>query len=180
MTDVERVYNELRAVLSLLKERGEPSDIISFEQLAAKTLVLCAASYFERQICSMLLEVAGATGTTVVFRTFINKQALERRFHSMFNWNSANANAFFGLFGPDVKDWMADLIAADDALVRAVREFMFINSQRNRLVHENFAAMSIDVTLEEVWQKFNTASQFTAWLPERLAEASRAGGVPAA
>jgi hypothetical protein len=96
------------------------------------------------------------------------------------NWDRANANTFFGLFGPEIRDWMAGLIAADDALPAAVREFIFINSQRNRLIHGNFAAMSIEVTLEDVWQKFNIASQFTAWLPVRLTQASRAGGVPVA
>jgi hypothetical protein len=73
---------------------------------------------------------------------------------------------------------MRDLVDADDSLARAVREFMFINSQRNKLIHGNFAAVSIDVTFEEVWQKYTVASQFTAWLPLRLTEASQAGGVP--
>src|SRR5438105_109253 len=116
MSDVDRIYKELSAVRTLLREKGPPSDVVSFEELAAKTLLLCAASYFEREICSCLLRVARETGASAVFCTFIEKQALERKFHSMFDWKQPNANAFFGLFGQEVRDWMRDLVKADDNL----------------------------------------------------------------
>jgi hypothetical protein len=178
MTDVDRIYGELSAVRDLLREKGPPSDVVSFEELAAKTLLLCAASYFERQICSSLLQIARETGSSVLFCTFIEKQALERKFHSMFDWKQSNANAFFGLFGQDVRNWMRDLVKGDDGLSDAVREFMFINSQRNRLVHGNFAATTAEVTFGEVWQKYQMALKFTEWLPIRLREAAALGGVP--
>lgn len=179
MNDVERVYNELRAVRALLTERGEPSDLVAFEQLSAKTLLLCAASFFERYISASLLETAGATGTSPIFRTFIEKQALERKYHSMFDWDRSNTNKFFALFGPDIRDWMKGIIDADDALAASVREFIFLNSERNKLVHGNFAAISTDVTVEEVWQKFTAAEKFSEWLVGKLKEAAEAGGVPA-
>ncbi len=177
MNDVERVHAELATVRAVLAARDGPSDLIAFDQLATKTLLLCAASYFERVICSSLLETAAATGTKPVFRTFIEKQALERKDHTMFDWESSNANKFFGLFGDDFRNLMKQLVSTDDDLTAAVREFMFITNERNKLVHGNFAGISTDITFQEVWKKFSQAVKFAEWLPEKLREVAESGNV---
>lgn len=177
MNDVERVYHELSAVRDLLRAQGTPSDVVAFEQLAAKTLLLCAASYFERSICSSLLEVAGETGSVQLFCTFIEKQALERKFHSMFDWKQPNANKFFALFGQEFSVWIRKQIRDDAGIDQSVREFMFVNNQRNILVHGNFAAISAEVTFEEAWSKYQAALRFVEWLSIKLREA--AAGLPA-
>jgi hypothetical protein len=178
MNDVERVYNELNAVRALLRAQGTPSDVVAFEELGAKTLLLCAASFFERTVCSLLLEAARETGSIPIFCTFIEKQALERRFHSMFAWETSNANKFFGLFGQEFSGWIRQQVRDDAAIDQSVREFMFVNNQRNILVHGNFAAISAEVTFDEAWGKYQTALRFVEWLPVKLREVA-AGGVPA-
>jgi hypothetical protein len=180
MTEVERIYEELVAVRSLLEQKGSASDLVAFENLAAKTLLLSAASFFERQICASLIRVASETGTKDIFCTFIEKQALERRFHTLFDWNRQNANSFFSLFGPDLKNRLQAAVAADGSLEKSVQDFMFVNSQRNRVVHSNFAAASAEATFDELWQKFNSALEFSNWLPNQLKEAAQAGGEPVA
>jgi RiboL-PSP-HEPN len=179
MNDVERVYHELSAVRDLLRAQGTASDVVAYEELGAKTLLLCAASYFERTICSSLLDVAKDTGSTTLFCTFIEKQALERKFHSMFDWDRSNANKFFGLFGQEFSGWIRRQIKDDSAIEQSVREFMFVNNQRNILVHGNFAAVSAGITFDEAWDKYITALKFVEWLPPKLREAG-AGALDAA
>lgn len=179
MNDVERVHSELSAVRDLLRAQGTPSDVIAFEELGAKTLLLCAASYFERFICSSLLETAKDTGSIPLFCNFIEKQALERKFHSMFNWDGSNANKFFGLFGQDFSSWIRQQVKDDSSIEQAVREFMFVNNQRNVLVHGNFAAVSAGITFDEAWDRYKTALRFVEWLPSKLREVA-AGGSSAA
>ncbi|MFL9827871.1 HEPN domain-containing protein [Rhodoplanes sp. SY1] len=178
MSDVDRVFGELRALRDLLRKQGEASDVVSFEELAAKTLLLCAASYFERHICSSLIQAARETGSSEVFCSFIEKQALKRKYHTLFDWTKPNANAFFGLFGQSVKEALCDRVSKDEGLESAVREFMFINSQRNKLVHDNFAGTSAEVTFEEAWTKYNVALKFADWLPTGLKNAAGAAKVP--
>lgn len=177
MNDVERIFNELSAVRDLLRAQGTASDVVAFEELGAKTLLLCAASYFERSICSSLLEIASETGSVSIFCTFIEKQALERKFHSMFDWERSNANKFFSLFGPEFSGWIRQQVSNNADIDPSVREFMFVNNQRNILVHGNFAASSAGVTFTEAWEKYKTALRFVEWLPTKLREA--ANGVPA-
>jgi len=172
MNDVERIYNELSAVRSLLRAQGTPSDVVSFEELGAKTLLLCAASFFERRISSLLLEIAGDTGSNRLFCAFIEKQALERKFHQLFAWERSNANKFFGLFGDDFSAWMQGQVKADAEMEQSIREFMFVNNRRNVMAHGNFAAISAEVTFDEAWQKYTTALKFVEWLPVKLREAA--------
>lgn len=173
MNDVERIYNDLTAVRTLLESHGQMSDRVSFEEISAKTIVLAAASYFEKEVTSTLLTIARETGSNRIFCTFIDKQALERRFHSMFSWRAPNANAFFGLFGPDVKDWFIAQIKANEDVSAGVREFMFLGGRRNEIVHGNFAVIAADITFEEAFKKFKTALNFVSWLPETLRAAAK-------
>jgi hypothetical protein len=158
---------------ALLEANGGMSDRVAFNELSAKTIVLCAASYFEREVGRMLVAVARQTGSKDVFCKFIDKQALERRFHTMFDWKRNNANAFFGLFGSDVKEKFAGLVKGDDTIGEAIKEFMFLNDQRNQLVHGNFAGTQAVITFEEGYAKFNKALAFLNWLPDRLRDAAQ-------
>src|SRR4051794_15282760 len=157
MNDVDRIYQELRSVSVVLEARGGPSDRIAFNELSAKTIVLCAASYFEREIGRVLITVARETGSKDVFCNFIDKQGLYRKFFTLFDWKATNANSFFGLFGSSVKQRLTEMVKRDEGIQEAIREFMFLNTQRNQLVHGNFAATQATTTLEEGYAKFNKA-----------------------
>lgn len=173
MNDVDRIYGELRSVSTLLEAQGQISDRVAFNELSAKTIVLCAASYFEREIGRMLIGVARQTGSKDVFCNFLDKQALERKFHTLFDWNRNNANAFFALFGTGTKEKLAEMVKHDAAIEEAIREFLFLNATRNQLVHGNFAAVQAPTTLDEGYAKFNKALAFLVWLPDRLREAAQ-------
>jgi hypothetical protein len=169
MSDVERVYTELCSIREIVRSTSSLSDQSAFEALATMTLLLAAASYFEGAVCDAILNCAKEAGTRTVFTTFIEKQALERRCHMMFNWRASNLNQFLGLFGRQYKEAMERALSHNE-LAKAVEDFIYINSEQNKLVHENFAAYSLDAVFDEVWNKFGCAKQFTDWLPVKLNE----------
>ena len=168
MTEVERIYLELSALRDLTVKAESPSDINAFESLAAKALLLAAASYFERRICEAIEATARDTGAAGPFVNFISKQGLERKYHQLFDWDKPNVNRFLGLFGADYKKIMDEDIQADDVLTTAIRDFMYLGSQRNQLVHKGFASFLLESNMIEIWDKFLSASKFLDWLPKKL------------
>lgn len=167
MTDVVRIRDELSAILDLVRTSGGPSDTVAAEAIAAKALLLSAASYFERSICDVIVRSAKESGTRHAYCNFIDKQALERRYHAMFDWDKKNINKFFGLFGSDTRDRLAEAVLADN-MGDVVKDFLYIGSQRNLLVHENFAGYSLETTFNEVFERYESAFQLVEWLHSKL------------
>lgn len=170
MSDVTRIYQELCSLRQIVANTNSPSDQSAFEAMASKSLLLASASYFERQICDAIERVARGAGTCDLMVNFINRQALERKYNAMFDWNGKNINKFLSLFGPGYKAKMEKEIKDSEALSLAVNDFIFINSQRNLLVHNNYASFALDSAMDELWAKFESGKHLSDWLPERLAE----------
>jgi hypothetical protein len=170
MSDVGRIHDELISLREIVRKADSLSDLNAFEAMASKTLLLAAASHFEKQICDTILRCAIESGTPKLFAAFIDKQGLERKYHSMFQWDKANINRFLSLFGADHKKSMEKALKADDSLSAAVNDFVFIGSQRNLLVHNNYAAYNIDASMDEIWTKFEGAQRLSDWLPGKLME----------
>ena len=170
MNEVERVYQELLDLRNIVAKAESPSDQIAFGTFAAKTLLLASASYFERQICENIANAARGAGTSDVLVQFIVKQGLERKYSALFNWKQNNINGFLAIFGDEAKKLMEGEIKADDSLKQATKDFLFIGSQRNDLVHNNFASFGLNYDMMEIWQKHQSASKFSEWFSECLSK----------
>lgn len=170
MSEVDRIHDELLALKEIILKAESPSDLNAFETLAANTLLLSSASYFERQICEGIEQAARSGGTSEALIQFILKHGLERKYHQLFNWKQNNINGFLGLFGDDAKKTMDDEIRADESLTQATKDFMSIGSQRNELVHNNFASFALVSDMAEIWTKYLSAKRFSDWLPLKLSE----------
>lgn len=169
MSDVARIYHELQSLRQIIAAANSPSDQSAFEAMAAKSLLLASASYFERQICDAIEHVAKNSGTCEILVNFITRQALERKYHAMFSWDSKNINKFLSLFGARYKAQMESEINTSDELSAAVNDFIFVNSQRNLLVHNNYASFSLPTSMDELWRKFESAKRLSDWFPQKLA-----------
>lgn len=170
-TDIERLYLELVAIKELLLTQGDMSAVTNFEALASKSLLLAAASHFERRVTELITEAAKASGTKNLFVEFLKNQALSRKYHTMFDWNSSNLNKFFGLFGNATKQKLSTAVEVDD-LPKCIDAFIFLNSERNRLVHQDYATFNLNATSDEIWERFKLASQFCNLLERCLNDPS--------
>lgn len=168
-TIVDRLYSEFQGLVYYLNQKGEISFGITADGNFRKSLLLSAASYFERRICDDILiftrEVSYDNERLV---EFVKNKAIARQYHTFFNWDSQNANTFFGLFGEPFKIFMVSEIQHDGALSEAIRAFMELGRERNRLVHQDYGTFTLEKTADEIYQLYKAALPFVECIPQKL------------
>src|SRR5271167_4148577 len=112
-TIIDRLYDDNRSLLEHLNKAGEVSLASIVNEGFRKALALSAASYFESLIQDAIVRVvdqctSGADGVL----EFVKNKAVERQYHTYFDWDRSNANKFFGLFGAGFKEFMTKKVQA--------------------------------------------------------------------
>lgn len=170
-TPVDRLYQEASAILQQLGKDTETSLQISAGDNFRKALLLAAASHFETRICSLLLEfVRDRSGNSPLVQSFVKNAAISRKYHTLFAWEETNANKFFALFGPSFKAAMSQQIRDSEELADAIRAFMEIGGERNKLVHQDYASFPLEPDLDEIYLLFKKGLFFVDHLPQALRE----------
>lgn len=167
---VESIIEEYKGIVDFLAGQKQPSLQSDVNKYFTKILVLSAASYFEEQIQTILVEfVSAASSKDPLVTSFLKKKAINRQYHTYFNWTGKNANSFFTLFGDEFKRKLEAEIKADAKLDKSVKAFLEIGDLRNRLVHNNFAAYSLNPkTSDEIFKLYEEAVNFINLVKEKL------------
>jgi len=177
---VEALHAEHNALREYLLAT-EPSLAVSAEGSLSKALLLAGASYAEHALQLIVIDAFdNAIRSNPALVRFVEAKALKRQYHTMFNWESANANQFFGLFGSDFKVAIQREIAGDRDLAEAISGFLELGRLRNELVHQNFAAFSLPKTADEIYGLYRRAATFLERLPGLLCLLETAGSKPEA
>ena len=95
-----------------------------------------------------------------VVMEFVRNKAVERQFHTYFQWNERNTNSFFGLFGEGFKSYMIRRVKEDEDYEQAMRAFLELGNDRNRLIHQNFGTFTLEKTSEEIFAHYKKAYLF--------------------
>lgn len=160
-TVVERMHGEFNDLLSLLEEGGEISLRSVADDNFRKSLLLCAASFFEKTLCEVVANfVQKNSGNNPAIIEFVKNKAIHRQYHTWFSWKERNANSFFGLFGEEFKSHIVRKIKLDNKLEDSIKSFMELGEQRNRLVHQDYGTFSLEKTSAEIFQLYNSAMSF--------------------
>lgn len=171
VTVVDKLYQEAKAVLDMLATTAEVSLRIVAEDNLRKSLLLAASSYFERRVCESVLDfVKSRSGGSRLVTSFVNNKAIARQYHTWFKWDENNANQFYGLFGPEFRASMLARIKESEFLREAVRAFLELGNERNKLVHQDYATFYLEKTLDEIYVRFKLALAFVDLLPRALME----------
>ena len=157
-------YNDYKDIYTYLMDQGEISYASYIDNVYKKNLILSAASYFECQICEAIKEYAKRVSTADkrIVR-LIEKKVLERQYHTLFDWDRKNTNAFWSLFGEDTKTRVRSQLDADDNIEYRDAELAFleVGRLRNQLVHQNYAEYMVqDLTATEIYKKYERACKF--------------------
>lgn len=167
-TVIDRLYEENRILLEYLQGQGEISFQSYVDNHFRKTLVLSIASYFEDILKQGIIELAQESmGDENPLFYFLRNKAVERQYHTYFNWEGKTANQFFGLFGSTFKDFMnqdSSGVSQSDA----IRAFLEIGKTRNQLVHQNFVVFPLEKTAEEIYTLYQAALPFVEEFPNKL------------
>lgn len=168
-TVVDLLHENFAGLLGVLDEAGEVSLRAVADENFRKSLLLAAASYFERRMTETVLSFVGdATNGNVLVAALVRNKAVSRQYHTWFQWDTGNANSFFGLFGNDFRDFMKRRIKDDVGLDDSVRAFLEIGRERNRLVHQDFGAFTLEKTTEEIHALYRRAMRFVEAVPGAL------------
>ena len=169
-TVVDRLHTEFRQLVEELGDT-EISLRVTAEDNFRKALLLAAASYFERRIKEDILAFMDkASGDVNLVTEFIRNKAIERQYHTFFQWETANANSFFGLFGEDFKSHMKEFVRNDEKYRKAIEAFLELGRERNRLLHEDFGAFVLEKTTEEIFVLYQNSLAFTESITDRFDE----------
>lgn len=166
---ISTFYEEQNTIREYLQRNGELSLSASVEAILSKTLIIMGASFFEKCIREAVFEKVKRLSSLSVSE-FCRILAIERKYHSWFNWNNRNANQFFSLFGEHGKLVLRERVLKDEKLCSSVESFMYVGSQRNAIVHEDFASQTITATAAEIMTRIYDALHFVNFVADELFE----------
>jgi len=157
---VNELFTNCDKNYKLLLEIKEVSFATEYKGQFAKVVLLACASYFETNVINTVLKSLNTSGCQLTYN-FVLKKALSRQYHSLFDWKAKNANNFFSLFGEGFKDFMKAKVKEDEALNLGIKNFLELGRLRNQLAHDNYATFVLELTVEEIQEKFLSAMFFT-------------------
>ena len=169
-TPVDIFYTANRAIGEHLVHTGAISLKIDFDALFSKGLLIAAASYFEECIQRDIKTLAAEFSMSSLLVGLIQSKAVERQYHTYFEWNSVNANRFFSLFGSAFSEFMREEVKQNAELNEAIRAFLDLGRERNKLVHANFADIALQKTAEDVYASYQMGMKFIETLPVKYRE----------
>jgi len=147
-------YDSIRASIPA----DDISDLTDLDAQFRKLAVLSCASHLESDLIAALKEYFSKLRPSV--GEFVRRTALERKFHTLFNWEQPLPDYFFKSWGADCeRRYKARL--SDPGFDSVMRSFMLLVASRNQLVHANLAEQSSDLTFAEVREHFGRAEQFS-------------------
>jgi hypothetical protein len=162
---VQQVFDDHAAIVAHLIAAGELSYSTTLESTFPKIMLLSAASNLEEKVKKAVLDfVKRAAGDSEELVSFLRNKAIERQYHTFFQWDGKNANKFFGLFGETFKQRMQDFVDGDPELTQAIRDFLDLGNARNTLVHGDYAAAAMDKSAGDVLSQYHSACIFVRWL----------------
>ncbi len=156
---INKIYDDYITNHQYLIDNGQVSIAMDYKSQYSKIMLLSAASYFESKVVRIVMDFLNVDKCPLR-SSFLEKKALKRQYHTLFNWDQLNANQFFSLFGDDFKIFIRDKVSHDQELKAAIEDFMVLGSFRNQLVHDNYATFRLPLTAEDVKKKFDNADKF--------------------
>ncbi len=143
------------------------SFINGHRDLLGKNLIVLCANFFELYTLDFLPKFLSENDSLLC--NFLKKQALDREYHKLFDWEANNANKFFRLFGDEFKEKVGSEIKEDIQLTQKQSQFMQLGRLRNNLVHEGFKSEVVErMSIDDIWEMFEASCCFYDFILEKL------------
>lgn len=168
-TIVDSLHDDFRTLLAYLDEKKEVSLRSVADANLRKTLLIAAASSFERCLTEIVVEYAKeATSENHVLVWLVKNKAVRGQYHQWFDWNKKNANRFFSLFGKAFKKYAETTVKDNEDLRSSIHAFLEIGRLRNQLVHQDFGSFTLEKTSQEIYDLYASAKKFVEWFPHTI------------
>ena len=173
---IDQIWSDHRELVAYLQSSNQLQLQFRAEEAFSKTLIVAAASYFEVQLTHIIVDLfREATHGAEPLAQFVKNQAIGRRFAQLFDWGDGtrpgrNANGFYKSFGPEFADYMKQKVESDQTFDASVKAFLEIGDLRNQMVHGNFVDFQLNKTVDEVYQLYQTATDFVNGFSDSVRE----------
>lgn len=154
---VRTIYDDYLALESDLAT--SPSGLAALNRSYPKNLLLAAASSLEDKVKRLVSDIFERHGTDRL-ATFVAKRVMARGYHTLFDWKESSAKGFFVSFGDACGVAFRAKMRADTHFKEQHDAFMSLGNRRNQLVHNDYANVLIELTPEEIMNKYELALQF--------------------
>ncbi|MGO4295422.1 HEPN domain-containing protein [Glutamicibacter sp. MCAF14] len=156
---VQSLYEDYQALCTDL--RSNPSGLAALNRSYHKHLLLAAASSLEAKVKVIVAQIFEQHGSTSL-STFVEKRVMSRSYHTLFDWPGGKAKGFFTSFGDICSNKFNADLGSDSTFKNQHDAFMQLGQKRNLLVHNDYANALVELTPEEIMQKFSQASDFVS------------------
>jgi hypothetical protein len=178
MDIIEKYYADHSELLDYLTISHQTSLQLVAQESFRRSLVLSIGSYFESNIKKLIEEfVKIQSANCPELISLVRITAVERQYHTLFDWDDKKINKFLSFFGADFKAKCATEIAANTELTDSARAFMQLGTLRNVIVHQNYLTVRIDKTASEILDDYHKATLIISFLSERLLKVGRTSAV---
>ena len=154
---VATLYDDYLALESDLS--AMPSGLAALNRSYHKHLLLAAASSLEDKVKRLVSEIFERHGSDRL-ATFVSKRVMARGYHTLFNWEGGTAQGFFTSFGDACASAFRTELRSDNDLGEQHDAFMRLGQLRNELVHNDYASALIELTPDEIMDKYELALRF--------------------
>jgi len=171
---VERLWNNL-VNLEQNIPKEDATILVDTRSAFAKTMVLAAGNWLERRTIDVLVDfVTRASVGRQTLVSLVHTGVLDRRFHTLFDWNSGKVNSFLRKFGPNFKEMALQASQENESVQFASYDFMSLIAERNKLAHSSRLSDEAQFTASEIRTKFYNAAGWVSWIGQFLVD----GAVP--
>jgi hypothetical protein len=158
---VKEMYEASKEEITALSDRQELSSYLLTTQLLSKAILLVCASFYEHTVTDLVKKLVASHICHNGVAEWISRIAVEGQFYKWFDFRSAkNTNPFLRQFGSDFQNTVRDLLKHSTRLQNAEKDFLELCIKRNECVHRNFAAYTLDLTLDEIYKKHRSAMTY--------------------
>jgi hypothetical protein len=158
---IKEMYLSSKSELAKLSDRQELSSYLITTQMLSKALLLSCASFYEHEIVNIVKSLVESRNGNKDVSTWLVRSAVDGQFYKWFNFRSVkNTNTFFSQFGSGFKENLRQILDRNGTRKLAEANFLELCVKRNECVHKNFAVYSLDLTLEEIYQKHKSAMTY--------------------
>ncbi len=165
----ESHVSDTEILQTLLPENVELASFYSgYNSLFTKAFTVACGNAFERKLTAELPKILSSENPLAL--NFLQKQALERKYHTLFEWDQKNANKFFGLFGSDFKKYVQNIISNNDILSEQQKSFLELGNLRNLIVHKGIDTYSLTSDLSTIKKMFDNSLEFTVFFCNSFCE----------
>lgn len=166
-SQTQRIFSEYDAAIKVVPAT-EPSIKSDLESLYSKAVAVSAASEFEEHVTQIVANAFDVRTTDPEFSKYLKDSLVVRKYFQFFDFKANNFNKLWSMFPPHAKTHCETLLKDNPLLDGRIRDFMAVNRERNRLVHQNFAAASPEYTVVEIFSLFQSGCEAVGLIESAL------------